>query len=452
MTLAEQTAGSVRGRTFATAGPPARWRWWLAGLLVVALALGLRLAYVDATPGASAPLRHDARDYDAHARSIAIGEGYSETIAHGRPTAFRPPAWPVVLAGAYRVAGVERGTVEQRVHASRVAGTVLGALVVALLGLLAARMWGRGAGLIAAGLAAVYVPLITVGSSLMSEPLFVVFMLAALLAALEHRRSAHRYRYAVLAGALAGLAILTRANGMVLLPALAVAVWGPPPRLGRAALRAPAVLVAVGVLTVAPWTVRNAIVLDTFIPVSTQLGSSLGGTYNDEARADRVNPASWRSIKHVRAFADLWRDLPSIPEPEAERRLRSAARAYIAEHPGYVAEVGYWNAVRMLDLAGRPRSRATAATIGIPHRWADLGVACFWLFGAIAVAGALTARARAAPAFLWAVPVLLALSVVFFAVETPRYRTPIDPFVVLLAAAAVHAAVRTVLGRRAATA
>jgi hypothetical protein len=40
------------------------------------------------------------------------------------------------------------------------------------------------------------------------------------------------------------------------------------------------------------------------------------------------------------------------------------------------------------------------------------------------------------------------LSVVFLVVETPRYRTPIDPFIVLLAAAAVVTAVRRALAAR----
>jgi hypothetical protein len=40
------------------------------------------------------------------------------------------------------------------------------------------------------------------------------------------------------------------------------------------------------------------------------------------------------------------------------------------------------------------------------------------------------------------------LSVVFLVIETPRYRTPLDPFIVLLAALAVVAAARRVATRR----
>jgi 4-amino-4-deoxy-L-arabinose transferase-like glycosyltransferase len=420
-------------------------RWWAAGLLVVVVAFGLRLAYVDATPGY--PLRDDALDYDAHARSIAAGHGYSKTIAHGRPTAFRPPGYPYALAGVYRLAGVENAPRADRVRAARVFGAVLGALVVGLVGVLAAQLWGRRVALVAAALAAVYVPLITVGGAVMSEMLFVVFMLAALIAAIEHRRSAHRHRLAILAGVLGGLAILTRANGMVLLLPLAVSVWDGRPRLTRAALLPPVVLVAAAALTVTPWTIRNAVELHSFVPVTTQLGSALAGTYNDQARHDPDNPASWRSIKHVPAFAEEWRNIRSIPEVDLERRLRKASLEYIADHPTYVAEVGFWNTVRLLDLAGLNRARATAASVGIEPRWADAGVVCFLAFAAIALAGALTARARATPAFVWALPVLLAASVVFLTTETPRYRTAIDPFVVLLAALALSALVERSLPR-----
>jgi 4-amino-4-deoxy-L-arabinose transferase-like glycosyltransferase len=293
---------------------------------------------------------------------------------------------------------------------------------------------------VATALGAVYVPLITVGGAVMSEPLFDVVMLAALAAALLHRRSRHRYRWAVLTGLLAGLAILTRANAIVLLAPLAVAVWGAAPwRAWRAAAPALA-MVAVAVVTVLPWTVRNAEDLGAFVPVSTQLGSSLAGTYNDTARNDRRNPGAWRSIKHVPEYRPLWRQVRTTPEAVLESRFRAAALRYIGDHPFYVPEVGYWNTLRMLDLAGRDRSRATAATITIDRRWADRGVLCFWAFALAALAGALTARARRAPLFVWAIPALMFASVVFLAVETPRYRTAIDPFVVLLAAVALSAA------------
>jgi 4-amino-4-deoxy-L-arabinose transferase-like glycosyltransferase len=407
---------------------------WIA-LLLIATALLIRLAYVEATPGYQ--LVHDARDYDTHARSIAAGEGYSKHLLYDRPTAFRPPGYPYFLGGVYRLAGVERAEAGRRIRAARIAQALVGTAAVALLGLLAAQLWGPRVGLLALALGAVYVPLILVGGSVMSEPLFVVLMLAALAAAVHHRGSVHRYRFAILAGVLGGLAILTRANALVLLGPLAFAAWDARPRLSRRALGPPVALVVAALLTVAPWTARNAIVLDSFIPVSTQLGSALAGTYNDAARTDRENPASWRSVKRVPDYTHLLRQARETPEPVLERRLREASLDYIAEHPFYVFKVGWWSTLRMLDLAGRDWSRHTASTISVDRDWADAGVICFWIFALLALAGALTGRARRAPAFLWVVPALMFLSVVFLVVETPRYRSAIDPFVVLLAGLAL---------------
>jgi 4-amino-4-deoxy-L-arabinose transferase-like glycosyltransferase len=415
-------------------------------VLLVAAALVLRIAYVDATPDYT--LRHDAVDYDTHARSIAQGEGFSKTLAHGRPTAFRPPGYPYFLGAVYHVFKADREPARERLRVARLAQAFVGTAIVALVGVVAAQLWGSVAALVALGLAAVYLPLILVGGAVMSEPLFDAFMLASLAAALAHRRSPHRYRWAVLAGVLGGLAALTRAQALILLAPLAIAVWDGRPWRARAALGPPLALILAAILTITPWTIRNARELHTFVPISTQFGSALAGTYNDVARADTQNPASWHGLKHIPDYAKLYGRVDETPEPELERQLRAASLHYIREHPTYVAKVGWWNTRRMLELAGLRRSRATAATITIDHYWADRGILCFWIFAALALAGALTTMARRVPLYVWAIPVLSFLSVVFLVVETPRYRTPIDPFLVLLATAALVTAARRVLAQR----
>jgi 4-amino-4-deoxy-L-arabinose transferase-like glycosyltransferase len=406
--------------------------------MLLALALALRLGYVAATPGYQAI--DDAHNYDVHARSIAAGHGFAR-IGSGPSgeTAFRPPGYPYLLAGVYSLSGVERAKPEARYLAGRVANALVGTAIVALIGVLSTQLFGRRVALAAMALGAVYVPLILVGGTLMSEPLFTALLLGAVAAAIRHRRSARRYRWALVAGVLGGLAILTRANAAILLAPLVIAVWDARPRWSWRALAPPAALVAVALATVSPWTIRNAVVFHSFVPVSTQLGTALAGTYNDAARTDDEHPASWRSLRRVPDYQYLvrptrWRQ---IPEPVLERKLRAAALRYAAHHPTYVAEVAFWNTARMLDLAGMSWSRHTGSTISIGRRWADAGVVCFWLFAALAIAGSLTSYARQMPRYVAAVPALLFLSVVFLAVETPRYRTGIDPFIVMLAAVAL---------------
>jgi 4-amino-4-deoxy-L-arabinose transferase-like glycosyltransferase len=437
-----------RGDAAAGASRPRRrvqWWWALGAVLVLAAAFAIRVAYVDATPNMK--LVADARDYDGHAVSIARGKGYSKSYAL-RPTAFRPPGFTYLLGGVYHLAGVEHAATPQRVIVARRTQVVIGTVLVAMIGLLAAQLWGPVVALVAMALAAVYVPLVTMSGTVMSEPLFAVFMLGCLSAAIMYRRSAHRWRWALLAGALAGLSILTRANAMILLLPLALVAWDRRPRWSLRALGPPVALVAVAVLVVSPWTIRNAQTLHAFVPVSTQLGSALAGTYNEDARTDRNHPASWRSLRHVASYQDLVGDVEDTNEAVLEKQLRHRAESYALHHPAYVATVPFWTTVRALDLDGFDWARHTARTVSINGRWADRGIYCFWLFAVLAVAGAFTRAARRAPWYVWAFPALMYLSVVFLVIETPRYRTPLDPFIVLLAALAVVAAGRRVVARR----
>ncbi len=402
------------------AAPAARlsggaYRWLVVAVL--ALALALRLGYVAVTPGYT--IVADARDYDVHAQSIAAGHGFSKRLA-GKPTAFRPPGYAFLLAGVYRLTGAK--ATADRIHAGRILGALLGTLLVGLTGALAHRLWGRRSALVAMALAAVYVPLILIGAALMSETLFTALMLGALLAALDQR--------VLLAGFLAGLAIVTRANGLAVLAPLCFAVWD---RRARGLVR-PALLAAVATLVVAPWTLRNYEQLHHFVPVTTQFGSALAGTYNDMARQDAQNPASWRTLPRIPELQPLLVNLRRQNEAALERRLRRYGEDYIRAHPTYVAVVAYWNTRRMLDLASWEWSRHTARTVSVDAGWADAGVICFWIYGVLALFGIRWARA---PWYVWAVPALMYLSVVFLAVETPRYRTPLDPFLICLAALAL---------------
>ena len=122
-----------------------------------------------------------------------------------------------------------------------------------------------------------------------------------------------------------------------------------------------------------------------------------------------------------------------------EGDLRRAALTFIGEHPAYLLKVAYWNTRRLLDLASWRWSIHTASTISVTAGWAAIGVICFWVFATLALLGARHARA---PAFVWLVPHAMYVSVVFLAAETPRYRAPLDPFVIALAALALVARTR----------
>ncbi|MDQ6746433.1 MAG: glycosyltransferase family 39 protein [Actinomycetota bacterium] len=381
------------------------------------------------------PVTLDPADFSRTGLSIAQGHGYPDTnrAPGGGPSAFRPPGYPVFLAAIYAVAGQEAPP------AARVVESLLGALSVALIGLIATRIWGRRIGVMALGIAAVAPPLVVLSTALVSESLFVPLILAAVAAGLEARRSPHPLRWAIFTGVLIGLAELTRTNALLLLPPLAYALWATArPRFGRALLR-PALVIAATVLTVAPWTVRNWFVLHHFVPVSSEVGYTLAGTYNLASRQDHHWPAVWKEAEHgasveyspilFNASIHRWNEVT------LDNNLLSAAIADIRKDPSYMLTAAAWNAVRMFHLGELDFGVANLRDTGIPKIPAWMEVSGFYVLGLLALIGLATRRVRRAPLWLWLVPVLLASTL--FVTGFIRFRAGLDPFLVLLAALGV---------------
>ena len=400
---------------------------WLAAL--VAVALVLRVAIVLATSHYS-PLE-DSVAYDTDAVRLATTgslPGSQETL-HAGPTAFYPPGFPLVLSALYRVVGTGTG----RWEAARLLEAGLGALAVLLIGLIATRVWDRRVGLMAAGIAAVCPSLVLIGTSILSESLFIPLLLAAVWAALVHREQ-RRLRWALLAGAMIGAAALTRGNGLLMVLPVGWLLLGPGRARSWRAWRAPLVLVGIVVVMLAPWTVRNLHRFHRFVPVATETGYTLEGTFNAAVQTrERRWPAMW--VMPQPLVQQLYLSNPHADEASISDTLTGDALGYIRRHPVSLLHTAYWNTVRLLDLTPSIE-RAYAPYERYPTWLALLSVYAFWALAPLIVAGALTRRARAAPRALWAVPVFLYLSTVFVLGMT-RGRSPADPFLVMLAALAV---------------
>lgn len=373
----------------------------------------------------------DARAYDEHAVSIARDGQYpaADYPRGGGPAAFRPPAYPHLLATAYELTGTSDE--RDRYDVGRVFGALLGVATVALVGVVAVMLWGRLAALCAMAIAALYPTLVAVSDSLLSEALFTPVVLAAVACVLALRRSPHVLRWAVPAGILAGLATLTRTNGAVLVLVLLAGLW--------ALERRPRVVASIGLvagfaLVLTPWVVRNTAVFDEPV-LSTQTGFTLAGTYNDVSRNDTVNPAGWQAVPaepYREALTPGDRD-----EAEVDKELRALAIDYIRDHPTYLAEVALWNSLRMFELAGWDRERVGARETGVGPTFSEVGRYAFWIVFITAVAALVfVPMLRRAPGFFYAVPLLLFASIVFVN-SSARYREPVDPFLVLLAGAGV---------------
>lgn len=407
-----------------------------AAWLILAVALVVHLLVAAAMDLRQLGPGIDSWDYDRHAESIARGDGFPPSLlADSDESALRAPLYPYFLGGVYAVTGGD-------VDAARYAQVGLGLLTVALIGLLAWQLMGTAVALASMGVAAVFPPLVGIDTALLTEALFVPLELGALAAAIQHRRSGHAYRWALLAGFLAGLACLTRPNGILLLLPLAVALWP-----GRARSWRPlAAMVGVAVLTVAPWTVRNAIVMDHFVPVSTEGGYVLAGIYNETVGAATEDVGEWRPTQLVPEHASLFgrRDLDEV---DLDEELRSESLEYMWDHPAYVAEVAVRNVGRLFYLPGRSRAQEEVTnTVGLQPWLIDASVYGFYAIGLLALAGLFSPPVRRVPAFVWLVPAVFATSALVGGLT--RYRAPIDPFIVMLAGAALATAYARLSGRR----
>jgi 4-amino-4-deoxy-L-arabinose transferase-like glycosyltransferase len=427
----------------------------LKALVVAALllaALGIRLGYVAGEPYHAI---NDAGTYNRMASMIArYGDYHTGTApksgAGGSrgPTAYFPPAFPYYLAIADLLDGHQQGG-KPAVQPERIEMAATGTLTVALVGLVALEAFGEGAAFAALALAAIYPVFIETSGILAAENLATVLELAAAWAMLRARRARRPHAWIAATGVLTGLAALTHQNAILYLIPFAIAAWGIArarlgpnrTRPGLQAIGAPVLLVGLACATIAPWTIRNAVELHSFVPISDETGITLAGTYNPVSAHDAQVPYKWHLFSHVPQLRYLARGSSRDTEVQLSNLLTTQVLDYIGAHPLAPVQAAADNTLRTFELEGTFAWRASTSALNIHEPWATIGVYSFYALCLLAIAGLFTRRRRRAPWWLWLIPVLWWLSIVVVNVETPRFREPIDPFLILLAGCAVSAAV-----------
>jgi hypothetical protein len=148
---------------------------------------------------------------------------------------------------------------------------------------------------------------------------------------------------------------------------------------------------------------------------------------------DRAAPGAWLLLRYTEHAGLARRPLPPVAE---DALLRRAALRFIAHHPAYPLSVAGHNLQRWLGLAGIARARFEAHTADIGPRWATIALPFAWALALFALLGLVTGAARGTARALWLAPALLLTTTLLVNAETPRFRAPLDPFLILLAAAA----------------
>ena len=149
----------------------------LVAILLIGLALRLDYAWESREPV------FDAASYAEIARNLDDGQGFMLGGDATQPASNYSPGLPLLVAGLYELTGGEQERVARLVLA------LIGSLAVLFAYLIARRLSGPAAGLIAAAAVAVYPALLEYQGMLMGEPLAATLLSGAVLAMLWAART-----------------------------------------------------------------------------------------------------------------------------------------------------------------------------------------------------------------------------------------------------------------------
>jgi 4-amino-4-deoxy-L-arabinose transferase-like glycosyltransferase len=385
---------------------------WLTAIVVTAVVIRALHTFLVAPwpPG----IFNDEAYYATLAQLIADGKGFirpAEFFGEGLslPTAERAPLFTLALAGLSKL-GIEGGDL-------RVLGLLTGAVTVLVLGLLGRRLAGERAGLLAAALGALYPTLIAADGALMTESLYGALAGLSLLSALRLVDAPSTGRALVL-GAVVGVAALSRAEALILLPLLLVPLVRRPGGLKLAAL----VCVAFAVV-LAPWTVRNWSVFDRPVLVATEGGETLAGANCDGVYSgERIGAWSFNCV----GFSGKGNEAAELNE-EGRKGLR-----YALDHAQRLP----------LVLAARfGRSWGLWHPFAVPEgrrAWVmRIGAGLFYVLLALAVYGLILLRRAGAPTWIVITPFITVTVVSLLAYGSVRFRHSAELPLVVLAAVAL---------------
>ena len=240
---------------------------WLAVTVLTAVVLRIAwVVYVNVDPNDGR--LDDTVFYHNAARYLAEGAGYVDPW-WGGPTAAWPPGYPAALAVLYKLFG-------WHVVLAKGLNIAFAAATVALTYVLARRIFDQRVAYLGALTLACFPGQIYFSTLVFAENMFAMIFVLVLLLTLVWtvERKEARWWQVLLLGSLVGLAGLVRAEGLFL-AAVLVGLWAVAVRPWRK-VASYAALLALGVaLPLAPWTVRNAVQLDQFVPLRTGGGGAL---------------------------------------------------------------------------------------------------------------------------------------------------------------------------------
>jgi 4-amino-4-deoxy-L-arabinose transferase-like glycosyltransferase len=394
-------------------------------LLVFLAALSPRLAYVFLIE-AEIPQFDDPWYFLSIAENILSGEGFRE----GNLFAYRPPLYPYFIASLLLVFGGQ-------LEAVFIVQAIIASIMCVLIYIIGAKSVSHRTGIIASILCAIYPHLIHYAGQLWSEQLF------AFLAVLSFylfivSRNRDSIPLMVLMGVVLGFSILCREAGILLL--IAYVVWILFSRnVSRSLVRRLLPLVLATCLTVLPWTVRNYLVFGTLVPVSTNGGINFYIGNNPEAIGafNWVIPpeAHWNELSPDGRF-----------EVEASRLGYIHGLRYIVNNP---VKSFHLVSKRAYYLLRPPFFSIDFKEIGIETLFKLIWSVMYCLLLLVLLVAVPFRYAANKWIISLLIIVIVALSIPYLLTYgATRYRVPMMPFMILIAAIVLNDLVNYIQQRR----
>lgn len=420
--------------------------WWIVALLLLGPWHTYQL-YREGSWGRP-PLPHgDGPDYESLAYSLSIGEGFqfswqspewqSPYIHDGGaytqlqrrdwpgPTTSRPPLYPTVIATIYRV--LPRGPT------AFAAIRVLSAWMTAVAGALAVAMafgianqfaqfatrtsstsWVPNiAALSTLGLAFLDRTIRTYSTDFLTEPMALLLTTCLVGCGLQLVRHGHGLGWLSMLALCTGLLVLTRSITVFWLPGLTVLVAC---SVRGYRLKYASLYLAITLLIVSPWWVRNCMVLDRWMPLGGQGAASLRGGYSDEALSDDGN---WHGDAEIRIQRQLEQVEGAGDWTQAQREVA------LADHANRETQSWVWEHIRELPRLVGMRVRT--------HWGPYSGTSLMWRIAMVLGAIALLAQRRPESIWLIGLPVVNTLGVACLYETGGRFLVPLYACLYVLA-------------------
>lgn len=397
-----------------------RQRHGLAAILVVSVLVRVVAALYLGDRVEPLPGTHDQLSYDALAQSLLAGRGYSFTqnwwpaTPANTPTAHWSFLYPLYLVVVYLPFGYFP-LIARLIQA--VASGILLPLLVFRIG---RRVLGTKAGLIAAGLSAVYIYFVYYSAALVTETFHMIAVLWSLDVALELAQRPSRRQWVKLGLAL-GIAALLRQAILLFVPVLFIwLLWAGQTRVRLRDLIIPT---AVVVALILPWTVRNYLVFHRFVPLNTNAGFAFFWANHPEHGTDFV-----LLFSNEKYAALIPQELRELNEAEMNDALMRKGLGFVVDDPQRYVLLSLSRTKELFKFWPSAKS----SLISNVSRVLSFGLAFpFMLYGLF------LSRAR------WRRCLLLYLFVVIYSLiyllswSQIRYRIPVDPVLLIFAGLSV---------------